>query len=185
MFDGHDPAKIDLALDSRAVTFENPTGARGAGGASHQGRKGSPARLLAPGEKVVLADLEGPGTVRHFWMTFPPARPEVMRALWLEVYYDDAAEPSVSVPCLDFFGLPCGRPVHFVSALASCQEARGFNAYFPMPFPRRMRIECTNGAARPVLLFYQLDYTLEPSHDASTGRLHAHLVDRGGQWQSA
>ena len=59
----------------------------------------------------MLADIEGPGTIRHIWMTFPPAPPEQMRALLLEVFYDGAAEPSVSVPCLDFFGLPHGRPV--------------------------------------------------------------------------
>lgn len=76
-----DPSRIDLTLDSRAVTFENPTGARGAGGQSHGGRKGSPSRRIAPGETVVLADLEGPGTIRHVWLTFPPARPERMRAL--------------------------------------------------------------------------------------------------------
>jgi hypothetical protein len=55
-----DPSKIDLSLDSRAVTFENPTGARGAGGTAFGGRKGAPMRELAPGEKVVLADLEAP-----------------------------------------------------------------------------------------------------------------------------
>src|SRR5207249_4610054 len=106
-----DPSVIDPALDCRAVTFENPTGDRGAGGGSYGGRKGSPQRRLAPGEKVVLADLAGPGTVRHIWMTFPPGPPEVMRAMTLEVFYDGAAEPSISVPCLDFFGIPHGRPV--------------------------------------------------------------------------
>jgi hypothetical protein len=35
-----DPARIDLALDSRSISFENPTGARGAGGTSAGGRKG-------------------------------------------------------------------------------------------------------------------------------------------------
>jgi hypothetical protein len=167
-----DPARIDLSLDSRAVTFENPTGDRGAGGASHGGRKGSPSRRIAPGEKVVLADLAGPGRVRHVWMTFPPAPPEVMRALWLEVSYDDAAAPSISVPCLDFFALPHGRPAPFASALAAAQEGRGFNAYYPLPFRRRLRMELTNGAARPVDLYYQLDYTREPGLAADTGLLH-------------
>ena len=111
------PAVIDTSLDSRAVTFENPTGARGAGGSTHGGRKGAPSRRSQPGERVVLADIDGPGIIRHIWMTFPPARPETMRALYLEVFYDDAPEPSVSVPCLDFFGLPHGRPVAYDSAL--------------------------------------------------------------------
>ena len=85
------PAFVDPGLDCRAVTFENPTGARGAGGSAHGGRKGAPNRRIEAGERVVLADLEGPGTLRHIWMTFPPAPPETMRALWLEVFYDGAA----------------------------------------------------------------------------------------------
>jgi hypothetical protein len=176
MWNGQDPSRIDPRLDSRAVTFENPTGARGAGGSAQGGRKGLPAREVQPGETLVLADLEGPGTIRHVWMTFPPRPPEVMRGLWLEVFYDDSSEPSVSAPCLDFFGLPLGRPVHFVSALAAAQEGRGFNSYFPMPFRRRVRIECTNGSKQSQLLFYQLDYTLEPEPEPElapeTGVLH-------------
>src|SRR5919112_6657594 len=116
------PAYIDASLDCRAATFENPTGARGAGGTAHGGRKGAPNKRLAPGEKVVLADIDGPGTIRHVWMTFMMAPPEVMRAIWIEVYYDGASEPSVSVPCLDFFGMPMGRPVAYTSAMASAQE---------------------------------------------------------------
>lgn len=167
-----DPSRIDLSLDSRAVTFENPSGARGAGGTAHGGRKGAPMRELAPGERVVLAELEGPGTIRHVWMTFPPARPEWMRAMVLEVFYDGASDPSVSVPCLDFFGLPHGRPAHYVSALTAAQQGRGFNAYLPIPFRERIRVELTNGAARPMFLYYQLDYTLERELAAETGLLH-------------
>ena len=142
------PAFVDPGLDCRAVSFENPSGARGAGGSAHGGRKGAPNRRIEAGESVVLADLEGPGTLRHFWMTFPPAPPETMRALWMEVFYDGQAEPSVSVPCLDFFGLPHGRPVAYHSALTAAQEGRGFNAYFPMPFARHVRVELTNGSPR-------------------------------------
>ena len=88
MWNPFDPACIDPSLDCRAVTFENPTGQRGGGGQACGGRKGAPSRRLAPSERVVLADLRGPGTLRHVWMTFPPAAPEVMRALWMEVFYD-------------------------------------------------------------------------------------------------
>jgi hypothetical protein len=167
-----DPSLIDTNLDCRAVTFENPSGERGSGGQLHGGRKGAPARLIQPGEKVVLADLNGPGTVRHVWMTFPPARPEIMRAPTLEVFYDGLAEPSISAPCLDFFGLPHGRPVPYDSALASAHEGRGFNAYLPLPFRKGLRVEFTNHAPRPVHLYYQIDYTLEPSAAHSGGYLH-------------
>ena len=165
-------ARVDLSLDSRAVTFENPTGGRGAGGTVAGGRKGAPSRRLAPGERVVLADLDGPGVVRHLWMTFPPAPPEVMRALVLEVFYDGADEPSVSVPCLDFVGLPHGRPVPFSSAMATAQEGRGFNSYLPMPFRDHLRVEVQNHAARALDLYYQLDVTLQDVAD-DVGYLHA------------
>ena len=167
-----DPAYVDPRIDTRAATFENPTGARGAGGTAHGGRKGAPNKRLEPGERVVLMDAEGPGTIRHIWMTFLPGPPEEMRALVLEVFYDGESAPSVSVPCLDFFGMPHGRPVAYSSALATAQEGRGFNSYVPMPFGRHCRVELVNSSTRPVILYYQIDYTLEPELSPDTGYLH-------------
>jgi hypothetical protein len=167
-----DPAYIDPALDARAATFENPTGARGAGGSAAGGRKGAPSRRLRPGERVVVADIEGPGVVRHIWMTFPPALPPTMRAMFLELFYDGAAQPSASVPCLDFFGLAHGRPVAYHSAFMAVNEGRGFNSYLPMPFRRGLRIEVVNGSERTQDLYYQVDYTLEAEVPPEHGYLH-------------
>jgi D-arabinan exo alpha-(1,3)/(1,5)-arabinofuranosidase (non-reducing end) len=158
---------------TRSISFENPTGARGAGGAAAGGRKGAPYRVLGAGERVVLADIEGPGTIRHVWMTFPPAEPEVMRAEVIEVFYDGAPEPSVSVPAVDFFGVPWGRPVHLTTALSAINEGRGFNSYLPMPFRRSVRVELVNAADRAAYLYFQIDYTLEPDLPAAAGYLHA------------
>jgi hypothetical protein len=166
------PAYIDAALDSRAITFENPTGARGAGGSSFGGRKGSPSREISPGERVTLADIEGPGIIRHIWMTFLPGSPAQMRGQYLEVFYGDATEPSISVPCLDFFGMPHGRPVAYASAFASAHEARGFNSYLPMPFHSNVRVEYVNGSTKRATLYYQIDYTLQTALPAELGQLH-------------
>ncbi|MEQ1786323.1 MAG: glycoside hydrolase family 172 protein [Acidimicrobiales bacterium] len=166
------PAFIDPSLDSRAATFENPTGARGAGGTAHGGRKGAPNRRIEPGERVVLADIEGPGVVRHIWLTVPPARPERMRALTLEVRYEGRTEPSIAAPVLDFFGLPHGRPVAYHSMLTTAQEGRGFNSYVPMPFRERIEISFTNHSERATTLYYQVDYTLQPEVPAELGYLH-------------
>jgi hypothetical protein len=171
--DPTDLTRVTPTVISRSISFENPTGAKGAGGRTGGGRKGSPSRTLAPGERVVLADVEGPGTVRHVWMTFPPAPPEVMRAMVIEVFYDGAGEASVSAPAVDFFGVPWGRPVHVSTALTAIQEGRGFNSFVPMPFHRSIRIEFVNGSPRPAQLYYQVDYTLDPDLPASTGYLHA------------
>ncbi len=168
-----DPSSIDVTLDARSISFENPTGARGAGGVAAGGRKGAPSRVVAPGERITLADIAGPGTIRHIWCTVPPMAPEQMRALTVEVFYNGRDEPSISVPLLDFFGVACGRPRAYTSALTSAHEGRGFNAYFPMPFHEQVRVEFVNGAARPCVLYFQIDYTLQRSLAPDVGMLHA------------
>src|SRR5262245_20218458 len=106
-------------------------------------------------------------------MALLPGPPEALRSLAIEVFYDDAALPSISVPCLDFFASPHGRLVAFDSALVSVHEGRGVNAYFPMPFRRRVRVEFVNASRRAIPLYYQIDYTLEPALPADAGLLHA------------
>src|SRR5688572_20877251 len=77
-----DPSFVDERIDSRSVSFENPTGARGLGCMSmlHGTRKSKAGRTLSPGEKVVLADIKGPGKLRHIWMALDWRHPESMRA---------------------------------------------------------------------------------------------------------
>ena len=105
-------------------------------------------------------------------MTFRRIPPEAMRGIWMEMFYDDADEPSVSVPCLDFFGIPHGRPVPYASAVMTMQEGKGFNSYLPMPFQKRIRIELTNSSPKSIPLYYQVDYTLEDSPAVDVGYLH-------------
>ena len=118
----------------------------------------------------MIADVDGPATIRHIWMTFPGAPPEQMRALYMEVFYDDMTEPSISVPCLDFFGATLGRPTAMNTALTAIQEGRGFNSFIPIAFGDHIRIEIVNASDRDMSFFYQLDYTLGADDDA--GRLH-------------
>jgi D-arabinan exo alpha-(1,3)/(1,5)-arabinofuranosidase (non-reducing end) len=166
-----DPSRIDTRLDSRSISFENPTGERGRGGTAHRGRKGAPQRIVAPGERIALAEIAGPGRVRHLWLTASPMPPEEMRRIVLEVFYDDLAAPSVSVPLLDFFGCAHGRPVPLTTAFTAVQEGRGYNATFPMPFRRKIRVELWNASARAFPLYYQIDYTLGDEPDEA-GLLH-------------
>jgi hypothetical protein len=168
----YDPSRIDEALDCRSISFENPGGARGAGGAAERGRKGRASSVVAPGERIVLANLEGPGTVRRIWLTMDQWAPAVLRAARLEAFYDGMDEPSISCPVLDFFALPHGRPATFYSALVSAHEGRGFCSYIPLPFERTMRIALTNESSRHIHLFYQIDFTLEPGRGTAPSYLH-------------
>jgi Protein of unknown function (DUF2961) len=167
-----DPVRIDPSRLPRTISFENPEGSAGSAGASGRRRKGSPSRTIEAGERVVLADIDGPGIVGHFWLTVPPMRPERLRAIVVEMYYDGSVEPSVAVPLPDFFGAVHGRPGAYASALQSIQEGRGCNSWIPMPFRGHLRVELTNHADREVELYYQLDLTVGPVPD-DVGLLHA------------
>ena len=173
-----DPADLLQGHESRAVTFENPTGERGAGGTAGNGRKGAPNRILTPGERIVLADLAGPGRISHLWLTVGSLRsleepsPEFLRAQVLEVFYDDLPEPSVSVPAADFFGVVHGVPASYASALTAANEGLGLDCRIPMPFGKRIRIEYVNASQEVAVLYYQADVLLG-RRAGEGGRLHA------------
>jgi len=168
------PAYLWPGRATRAATFENPTAEPGGG---NLGRKERPNKLLEPGERVVLADMEGPGTVTHIWLTvgapYPnDANAEFLRRQTFEVFYGSSSEPSVSVPVPDFFGAVHGVPMSYSSALTAINEERGFSSRIPMPFADRIRIEYTNATERHALLYYQVDFLVGPIAEG-TGILHA------------
>lgn len=167
--------EMQEGIETRWASGENPTGAKGAGGAANGGRKGSPTVPIRAGESRVLAQATGSGTVRRIWMTFPDRSPHMLRGLRLEMYWDGASTPAVSAPVGDFFGIGLGRTAVFESAFFSNPEGRSFNAVVPMPFRTGMRIVMVNESGRNLdELFYDVDYTLGDRHPASALYFHAH-----------
>ena len=169
------PYRLDTGLVSRSISFENPTGQPGAGGkAASQlgpGRKGAPAKTIAPGETVTLCDIEGPGTIRHIWIT-THHDPVTLRSLVIRAWWDGQAHPSIECPLGDFFGFAHGKVMPYHSAVHSVGARAGMNIWLPMPFTRRARFTFTNEGAKPVPLFYQMTYTLGDKHAEEVGRLH-------------
>jgi len=169
------PYLLDTGLISRSISFENPTGAPGAGGqaASNlgRGRKGSPMRNIEPGQTVVLCDIQGPGTIRHIWMT-TQRQPVVLRSLVVRAYWEGQEHPSIECPLGDLFGFAHGRVMPYHSAVHSVGASAGMNLWLPMPFAKRAKITFTNEGTRTVPLFYQIDYTLGDRHPDDVGRLH-------------
>lgn len=160
---------------SRAITHENRTGARGAGGKAGAGRKGSPAKApLEAGEVFEMASIEGPGCIRHIWITTPPDDLEMNRNLIIRAYWDDQPQPSVEVPLTDFFGCAHGRRRPYFSALTVMPEGRGLNCYFPMPFRESARITVENDSGRSLgMFFYQVDYAVGEKISSDTAYFHA------------
>jgi D-arabinan exo alpha-(1,3)/(1,5)-arabinofuranosidase (non-reducing end) len=151
-------------VETRWFSFENPGGVKGQGGRANEGRKGAPSRAIKAGEKVILADVAGPGTIRRIWCTLR-GKPEFLRGMVIRMYWDGSSQPAVEVPLQDFFGVPFARQVKFESAFFSNPEARSFNSFVPMPFKKSARIVVENQAPEDVPdFFYDIDATVGDRH---------------------
>ena len=154
--------------ESRSLSPENFTGEKGKGGMATEGRGAKAARFLGPGWKISpsieiapaeareIGLIDGPGAIQQIWMTLTgPWRSSILR-----IYWDDQEQPSVECPAGDFFASGWNRYAQ-VSSLAVCvNPGSAFNCYWEMPFRRRCRITMTNIGADPMVLFYQINYTL-------------------------
>lgn len=166
---------------TRSISAENPTGAPGAGGRAiagtgafaaaglGRGWKVSPSIDVDPGETVTLADISGPGVIRHFWLTTDPT---MLRDFTLYVYWDGAPDPAVRVPLGDFFCNGWDRLALVNSEAVVVAPAGGLNSYWPMPFGAHALVMLHNGGERTVPVYYQITYLEEDVPD-SAGRLHA------------
>ena len=139
------------------------------------GRKGS--ACLGPfkdGSRFEIADIQGPGCIRHIWITTFPGDPLQDRNIIIRFYWDGQEHPSVEAPLNDFFGLAHGRRKHFLAEFTGMPEGRGFNCCWPMPFAKRCRIEVENDIGEDCpMFFYQFDYTLGDDVASDTPYFHA------------
>ena len=168
---------------SRAINAENPTGEKGRGGMASsnlgKSRKGSPCLTnIAPGDEVVLADIQGAGVISHIWITVDDKTSEadcfVMRDLILRMYWDGEETPSVDVPLGDFFCCGFSTECYIDSAFIAVAPLRGLNSYFEMPFKKSARIILINEHANTIpAFFYQIDYTLYEDMPDDTELFHA------------
>jgi len=160
---------------SRAITYENQRGEPGKGGMTRGGRKGAPCYdKFEPGAKIVMMDVNGPGIIKHIWITIPPGNVDHMRNVIVRMWWDNEETPSVEAPFLDFFAQAHGVQRPLYSALATATEGRGFNCYFAMPFSKHAKIEFENqGDTKVGALFYQVDYDLLDQIPPNQGRFHA------------
>ena len=162
---------------SRSISFENPTGEPGQGGTAEGdtgvGRKGSPKKILMPGQEIQLCDIQGRGVIRHIWMTLDATRPAVWKGIVIEAYWDGQDHPSISSPVGAFFGMFGEGPVAYQNAVHSLNSKGGMDIWLPMPFMSSARIVLRNEGTQGSAIFYQIDYTLGDQLHGNVGRLHA------------
>jgi hypothetical protein len=172
---------------SRSISPENFTGEKGKGGMATEGTGSRASRDLGQGWKVspsvkiksktifTLADIAGPGSIQHIWMT-PTGN---WRHSILRFYWDDEKEPSVEVPVGDFFGMGWGKYASLNSLAVSVNPGSAFNCYWPMPFRKKCKITMENLSDNEMTLFYQIDYILtEVPSDAAYFHAQFRRVER-------
>lgn len=153
---------------TRSISPENFNGGKGAGGKATTGTGSTASRELGQGWKVspsvvikakttfTVAEIDGPGSVQHIWMT-PTGN---WRYSILRFYWDDEPTPSVEVPVGDFFGMGWGQYAPLNSLAVCVNPGSAFNCYWPMPFRKKCRITLENIDEKDMLLYYQVDYIL-------------------------
>ena len=155
---------------TRSISAENKNGEKGKGGMATEGTgtsaardlgqkwKISPSIRIAPGELVEIANIDGPGVIRHIWLTCGLDN----RQLIIRMYWDGSENPSVECPVGDFFANPCCENHVQISSFAVCVNSKNaMNCYWSMPFRKHARITIENQNCDTVEVFYQIDYELE------------------------
>ncbi|MGI6609979.1 MAG: glycoside hydrolase family 172 protein [Limnochordia bacterium] len=127
--------------------------------------------VMKAGETCTLADMAGPGCIRHIWVTIASGEDFHLRNLVLRMYWDDEKSPSVECPIGDFFGLGHATVTYFSSAPLQMFH-RAFNCWFPMPFAERGRITVENQGEKDAILYFYVDYQ-EGTDVQDLGRFHA------------
>jgi hypothetical protein len=171
---GQELYKMPQSTETRWSSFENPTAGKGKGGVDNKKAKGHPSEMFAPGETKTLLNVTGAGIIQRIWITISDRSPQTLRAIKIEMFWDSATSPAVSVPLGDFFGLALGRKVAFQNALFSDPEGRSFTSYIPMPFKKSARIVLVNESKQNVNLFYDVDFQQVKSHAADVLYFHAY-----------
>ena len=157
----------------RWASFENPDALPGEGAKTNFGAKGRPARVIGAGETVTLMHAEGSGVVRRIWITVDDRKSASLRSIVLRMYWDGAKKPAVECPIGDFFGFGLAGMTPYQSELFSSPEGRSFNCFIPMPFYESALITFTNENDHGVMLFYDVDFTLEPLERGRALYFHA------------
>lgn len=153
---------------TRSISPENFKGEKGEGGKATTGTGAEAARDLGQGWKIspsvvikskttyTIAEIDGPGSIQHIWMT-PTGN---WRYSILRFYWDDETTPSVEVPVGDFFGMGWGQYSPLRSLPVCVNPGSAFNCYWPMPFKKKCRITMENIDDKDMVLYYQVDYIL-------------------------
>jgi hypothetical protein len=174
---GYNGLGMDLAnlprlsnAQTRSISPENFTGAKGKAGMATEGTGKNAARDLGQGWKIspsvripakstfTMGEINGSGAIQQIWMT--PAPLDKTQLYILRFYWDGETAPSVEVPMSHFFACGWGKYAQINSLAVCVNPGSAFNCYWPMPFRKSAKVTMENLDDKDMTLYYQINYTL-------------------------
>jgi hypothetical protein len=137
---------------------------------------------VAPGERQILMDVEGPGVITHIWLTFLGPEPHPWakngsanhQEMLLRMYWDGRERPGVEAPVGDFFASSFGKRSEVISLPVVVEDADSYNCFWHMPFRKSARVEIVNQSDKPIsLLYYNIDWIKKESLPEDTPYFYA------------
>ncbi len=131
---------------------------------------------IEPGESRAIAEIDGPGCIKHIWMTLGIPSEDYCRRIVIRFYWEGESNPSVECPIGDFFGLGHGLRRNFVTLplQMSPQDGKGFNCWWPMPFRQGARVEVENQGEKSYSHYFYVDYETYPDDSELDGAAYFH-----------
>jgi len=128
--------------------------------------------VIDAGQSTVIAQMQGPGAVRHIWMTIASEDRYSLRKTLIRAWWDNEENPSIDSPIGDFFGVGHGVASHYSSALLNMTTTQdvietkaAMNCFFEMPFRQSGRIEVVNECEHAIILYFYVDYATDLNLD--------------------
>jgi len=129
---------------------------------------------IKPCETRVIGEVEGPGIIKHIWITIASSEPYHLKKIVLRMYWDGEDTPSVEAPIGDFFGLGLGKYFLYESQFLSVGSQRALNCFFPMPFKKSAKITITNDGDQEIdAFYYNIDWEKHSALPENTAYFHA------------
>lgn len=116
---------------------------------------------LKPGQKAVVADLCGPGTIRAIRASVSSEQRYAWRKVVLRGAWDGADWPQLLTPLGPLFGFDWQAP-EYASLIAGCRNGQGY-FYYPMPFRQSAALSLTNYLEKPAKVSIEIDWAPAPN----------------------
>lgn len=111
---------------------------------------------LKAGERVVIASLKGPATIRQFFAKLSSGERYARRKVLLQMYWDGQKEPAVEAPIGDFFGEAWKEETYRSLPLGVTNDLN--YCYWRMPFAKSAEIVVVNEGERSAQLRSKVFY---------------------------